>query len=1047
MQSSSSVNTLVFIDPTVDDYQNLLSGVVSEATVIVLDAHQDGIAQITTALTAYKNIYSLHIVAHGSPGSLRLGSTTLNLSTLSCFADQLQRWSDHLATSADMLLYGCRVAATQLGKTFVQQLRCLTGANIAASTTLVGNSALAGTWTLDYQIGAIASSLAFHPETLRAYGSVLATAIPNLLYGVNGNDLRVLNLTNGTATSVGSLSFSSFALARDANTGRVYYIENTNNGRVAYFDPATNQNFVLPNRTGADVLFLKLAQSVSGLLYALDASTTTLYTIDQNTGQATSLGNISGGNPPFSAGSGDIAFDPQNPNRLYVSVTSPGIFRLYAVDITTRQATFVGNTGLSDVGSGALAFGQDGNLYLTSTVNGTPTLFRVDQNTAAATAVGPILDPNGTTQIEFNDFGSLPTPTATVNISVSTTDGTDVIAPGTPITYTVTVASPNSTIDVNGIGVSTTIPPSVQNVTWTAAISPGGGSFPTPADQSGTGNINTQVNLAANGTVTYTITGIVSTATPIGSLLSASTIVNVPTGVNVSNLSNTTFTDSTVVALQATTPPVANPVTINIPEGSTVNLTGLSANDPDANGGIASFTILTLPSPTQGVLFLGNPASGGSAVTAGQLLTPAQITQLFFQPANTFSRGSFTYTATDISGTVDPTPATVNLVEFGAPPVEDNDGDCEPGLILRGNGGNNTLQGIDGIDRLFGFGGDDQIFGAGCPDFILGGSGNDLLRGEGASDILRGGSGNDRMSGGASNDRLYGGPGRDLLFGGSANDSLFGNAGIDRLSGGDGNDHLLGGTGNDRQFGGLGNDRMEGGTGDDALRGQRGDDVLKGEIGRDRVVGSVGDDRANGGAGNDRVFGQDGADTLRGGGGNDLLFGGEGNDRIFGGPSRDRVDAGTGNDIVRGGQGPDNVYAGSGLDIIFGSVGNDRLRGFSGVDRIYAGSGNDVVVGGFGADFLAGGSGNDTFYYNTVRDRGDRIRDFSADDVIHLARALKPRSRFSRPRFDSYVRLRQVGANTVVQIDPTGDRPGSFQNFIVLENVLSSSLSARNFVA
>ncbi|HEY9624028.1 MAG TPA: DUF4347 domain-containing protein [Crinalium sp.] len=1047
MPSFTLTNDLVFIDATVDNYQSLVSGVVSDATAIVVESHRDGIAQITAALTRYPNIKRLHIVSHGSPGCLRLGSTILNLDTLNDIASQIQRWSATLVSGVEVLLYGCNVAATQAGKTFVDRLSQLMGANVAASTTPVGSTALGGNWNLDYQVGAIASPLAFQPQTLAAYPSVLATAIPNLLYGVSGTDLRVLDLATGTATIVGTLAFPSFALARQANTGRVYYIENVSNGRVAYFDPATSTNTVLPNRTGVPAQFLKLAQSVSGLIYGLDVLTTTLYTIDQNTGTATAVGAISSGTPPFSAGSGDIAFDPQNPNRLFVSVTSTGVFNLYAVDITTRQATFIGNTGLNNIGSGALAFGQDGNLYATSTVNGIPTLFRLNQTTAAATAIGPTRDPNGTTPIEFNDFGSLPVPSATVNIAVKTTDGVDVIAPGTPVTYTVTVASPSSTLDVNGISIATAIPPSVQNLTWTASISPGGGSFPTPADASGTGNINNKVNLNANGTVTYTITGIVSTATPVGTLLSASSTVNVPTGVNVSSFSNITSTDSTLVALQGTAPPDTVPVTLNVPRNTTVPVTGLSATDPDPNGGISQYIISTLPSPDQGTLLLTNPSGGLTPITVGQSLTPAQISQIQFRPTSTFSRSTFTYTALDISGAVDPTPATVTLTVFGAPPVEGGEDICGPGLILRGDAGNNTLQGIDDIDRLFGFGGNDQIFGAGCPDYILGGGGDDLLRGDEANDVLRGGSGNDRMSGGPGKDFVYGGSGRDVLFGGGGNDGIRGNQGVDRLSGGEGNDSLLGGTGNDHLFGGTGNDRMEAGPGDDLLRGELGDDVLKGNGGGDRIVGAAGQDRMNGNAGGDRIYGQDGADIMRGGGGNDTLVGGDGNDRAYGGPSQDRIYGGFGNDIIRGGQGNDSVYAGAGLDVVFGSLGRDRLRGFAGVDHIYAGAGNDVIVGGSGADFLAGGPGKDTFYYNTFRDRGDRIRDFgAADDVINLIRVFRPLSRFKQGRFSSYVRLRQVGANTVVQIDPNGDRPGSFKNFVVLENVTANALSEKNFI-
>ncbi|MEQ9484847.1 DUF4347 domain-containing protein, partial [Coleofasciculus sp. F4-SAH-05] len=68
---------LVVIDSAVADYQSLLKGVTPDALVIILNRHQDGVEQITTALQHHKTIKTLDIVAHGSPGCLSLGNTQL----------------------------------------------------------------------------------------------------------------------------------------------------------------------------------------------------------------------------------------------------------------------------------------------------------------------------------------------------------------------------------------------------------------------------------------------------------------------------------------------------------------------------------------------------------------------------------------------------------------------------------------------------------------------------------------------------------------------------------------------------------------------------------------------------------------------------------------------------------------------------------------------------------------------------------------------------------------------------------------------------------
>ncbi|MEK0196367.1 hypothetical protein, partial [Microcoleus anatoxicus] len=76
----------------------------------------------------------------------------------------------------------------------------------------------------------------------------------------------------------------------------------------------------------------------------------------------------------------------------------------------------------------------------------------------------------------------------------------------------------------------------------------------------------------------------------------------------------------------------------------------------------------------QGVLFLGDPANGGVAVTPGQVLTPAQISQLFFKSTGTFTGANFNYRATDDKGLSSPAAATVSALLPGAnqPPVTNN---------------------------------------------------------------------------------------------------------------------------------------------------------------------------------------------------------------------------------------------------------------------------------------------------------------------------------------------------------------------------------------
>ncbi|MBD2680828.1 MULTISPECIES: DUF4347 domain-containing protein [Nostoc] len=183
----NSQNTgILFIDSSVQDYEILLDCVVLKVEPIVLDSSQDGVEQITQILLQRPQVESVHIVSHGSPGCLYLGNTQLSLSSLERYTQQLQTW-----LCQAVILYGCNVAAGDAGEEFLQKLHRLTGANIAASTTLTGNASLGGDWDLQVQVGKDFSitnpiALAFRQEALSTYTGVLAPGSLDTTFGVGG---------------------------------------------------------------------------------------------------------------------------------------------------------------------------------------------------------------------------------------------------------------------------------------------------------------------------------------------------------------------------------------------------------------------------------------------------------------------------------------------------------------------------------------------------------------------------------------------------------------------------------------------------------------------------------------------------------------------------------------------------------------------------------------------------------------------------------------------------------------------------------------------
>lgn len=146
---------LVFIDPRVENYPSLVAGVLPNTSVVILDADQDGIEQISQVLATHQEINSLHIVSHGKSGAIQLGNGWLTRSQLQNYVSQLESWKSRLTVDADILLYGCDVAQGEEGIAFVEQLSQLTGANVAASNNLTGSAAAQGDWNLEVTTGLI----------------------------------------------------------------------------------------------------------------------------------------------------------------------------------------------------------------------------------------------------------------------------------------------------------------------------------------------------------------------------------------------------------------------------------------------------------------------------------------------------------------------------------------------------------------------------------------------------------------------------------------------------------------------------------------------------------------------------------------------------------------------------------------------------------------------------------------------------------------------------------------------------------------------------
>ena len=146
---------ILFIDSNIKEYQPLIESLSIDSQWYILDSQQNGITQMQSVLANHSNLDSIHIISHGAEGSLTLGNTSLNSTTLSAYTQQLASIGNSLSATGDILLYGCNVAQGEVGQNFINQIAQITQADIAASTNLTGNAVQGGDWVLEAQIGIV----------------------------------------------------------------------------------------------------------------------------------------------------------------------------------------------------------------------------------------------------------------------------------------------------------------------------------------------------------------------------------------------------------------------------------------------------------------------------------------------------------------------------------------------------------------------------------------------------------------------------------------------------------------------------------------------------------------------------------------------------------------------------------------------------------------------------------------------------------------------------------------------------------------------------
>ena len=197
---------LVFVDASVSDVDRLISDLLAQSDaertlrIYTLDTTRDGLQQIAEVLrslqdqTQGQTVDAIHLITHGDARGVQIGGTWLTADNVWQYASQIGNWSLKLSAEADVLLYGCDLAASAQGQRLVEDIALLSGADVAASTNLTGAASAGGDWVLEHQQGLIETTVAANAATQAQWQGTL-------LMSASGSESLVNTSTSGTQST------------------------------------------------------------------------------------------------------------------------------------------------------------------------------------------------------------------------------------------------------------------------------------------------------------------------------------------------------------------------------------------------------------------------------------------------------------------------------------------------------------------------------------------------------------------------------------------------------------------------------------------------------------------------------------------------------------------------------------------------------------------------------------------------------------------------------------------------------------------------------
>jgi Domain of unknown function (DUF4347)/Bacterial Ig domain/Bacterial cadherin-like domain len=680
---------IAFVDTATPDYARLVEGLRETALaagrdleVVLIDRDQDGLRAITDTLARKTGLDAVHIISHGEAGAVQLGHARLDFVSLAARAAQIKGWGQALGADADLFIYGCNVAATAEGRSLVDALARLTGADVAASDDFTGTAALGGDWILEYRRGQIENSLALNAESASAWQGILAQTF----YLGGDTTPPFSDLETAAPTDAVWDADNNYDPGRDAAPGLVIQKDNAS---ASQSDPAKHHTWTaLAPAGGIDIANEQVTLSLWSAMKDNTAGkdgTVTAYLLDLATATATSGTLISQSTVPLKRWSAPFAEESLDFGTINYTVAAGRYLAVkvvvgntsdddlwFAYDATAYPSRLQIGVNDAPVASDVSASGSEDDPQIAITLTGSD----VDDPIASFRLAG--LPANGTL---YTDAGLITLAVAgsdyaaagnaltlyfvpaadwngTTGFQFTATDAGG-LSDATPATATINVTAVNDAPEANDVGASGSEDDASIAITLTGT------------DIEGPIASFRLAGLPANGLL-YADAGLTTLAagTDYAAAGDALTLYFAPaanwsgttgfqfTATDGGGLSDATPASATIDVAPVNDAPAASDVTANGAEDDASIAIVLVGSDVD--DAIATFRI-TGALPANGTFYTDAGLTTAAASGVDYAATANALT-LYFVPAGDWNgTTSFQYTATDGGGQSDATPATATI--------------------------------------------------------------------------------------------------------------------------------------------------------------------------------------------------------------------------------------------------------------------------------------------------------------------------------------------------------------------------------------------------